>query len=144
MLDPKKPFIEFCCMGHETYFTEDFLSEDDESSINLDHRHSYNLSFMPGPYEDIISELKSNRSREEASVQCDFTAKTSITHYSLMPAMSCNANDKVITPNSIPYTLSHTPRLFFPEIKVEKFKCKVCGMAFKNSQALGGHISKKH
>lgn len=144
MLDPRKPFIEFCCMGHETYFTEDFLSEDDEISISTDHRQSYNLSFMPGPYEDAISELKSSRSREEASVQCDFTSKTSITNYSLMPAISCNSNDKVLTATSLPYTLNHTPRLFFPEVKLEKFKCKFCGMAFKCSQALGGHLSKKH
>lgn len=144
MLDPRKPFIEFCCMGHETYFTEDFQSDDDDRISPLDHRLSYPMSFMPGPYDDIQSELKSSKFHEEIGIQCEFQAKIPISNFSFMPVLSTNPSDKVIQPSPQPYLLSHTARAFFPEIKVEKFKCKSCGLSFKNSQALGGHLSRKH
>jgi hypothetical protein len=131
-------------MGHETYFTEDFQSDDEDRISRVDHRISFPISFMPGPYDDVQTELNSGKDHEEVSTQCENPAKTSLSNYSLMPVISCNPNEKIIYPNPLPYNLSHTARIFFPEVKIEKFKCKSCGLAFKNSQALGGHLSRKH
>jgi C2H2-type zinc finger len=143
MFDSKKPFVEFCCMGHETYYTEDFESDQDDLVMTFDIISNHKVSFMPEVYEDVQKELLQTRFHEEISVQCDAPSSQSLSQLSSMPAYSKSSVDRILTPNPASYTLAHTARAFFPVIK-EKFYCKVCKLSFKNGQALGGHMSRKH
>lgn len=138
-----KQGLEFCCMGHETYFTEDFQSDDDDGMLSLDFKTSYSLSFMPEPYEDIQKELRISQFHSETGTQCEFKPTITMSTLSSMPSISCT-NDKIITPNPTVFALTHTARASFPAILNSNHQCKTCGMFFKNSQALGGHLSRKH
>ena len=144
MCDPRKPYIDFCCMGHETYFTEDFLSDEDDQFFTFDLHSQFNISFMPEPYEDLTFEISKNHFHEEVGVQCETKNPALLSKLSSMPAYSRSLKDKVIIPNSVNFHMKHTARVFIP-IKVEEaFKCKHCFQAFKSGQALGGHMSRKH
>ena len=130
-------------MGHETYFTEDFLSDEDDIPLLCDYACDNNVLFMPGPYEDMANELKIY-SKEEIGSQCENKNPASLSYLSSLPAYSVCLKDKVLIPNLVQYSLAHTPRVSLPEKIEEKYLCKFCYQKFRTGQALGGHISRKH
>lgn len=144
MFDSNRPFIEFCCMGHEAYFTEDFQSDDDDVPANFDYKSTHSIKFMPEPYEDIQKELLHSRFNEEISTQCDFTSSLSIQQLSQMPAYSCDRSDKILTPNPINFSITHTAKAFFPFESLSGFECKSCNLKFKSMRGLQGHNARKH
>ena len=144
MFNSDKPFIEFCCASHENYFTEEFQSDDDEYPSDFDFKSSYNVSFMPEPYEDIQRELIHSRYHEEIGIQCDFKPNISLSHYSSMQAISTSSKDKILIPTINHFTMGHTARAFFPVVIIDPFKCSICNLSFKSSKALIGHNAKKH
>lgn len=145
MFDCKKPYIEFCCMAHETFFSEDFISDDEDFSLAFSLNFTNNISFMPPFSDEVSKELSNINLKEEAAVQCDTKSPQSLSHLSSLPVFSLDSFDKVLKPSTRIFEISHTPKVFLPDAPLpEAFVCKHCKQSFKSGQALGGHISKKH
>ena len=142
MIESKNSCIEFCCMGHETYFTEDFQSEDEDLTLPFDYICMNNLEFMPEPYEDITIEISKSHYKEEAGMQCNSENTKSLSYLGSLPAYSNNLDDKVLVPKPSNYQLSHTPRVILTKNVETQYLCKFCLQGFRTGQALGGHISR--
>lgn len=143
MCENRKDYIEFCCMGHEAYFTEDFFSDEDDGSFNYPASSDCNVKFMPEPYEDLQIDILKAKYHEEVGVQCENKTPLFLSQLSSMPAYSRNSKDKVLIPNLVKFSITHTAKVFLP-VTLEQFQCKQCAATFKTGQALGGHMSKKH
>ena len=144
MCDSNKPFIEFCCMGHEAYFTEDFQSDDEDICQNFDFKSHHAIDFIPEVYEDVQKELVRSRFQEEKYTQCDSSKQFSISQLSYMPSFSTNSKDKVLLANPRTFSISHLARVFFPVEAPIPFQCKICKVVYKSNKSLRGHLSRKH
>lgn len=130
-----------CCMAHEIFYSEDFLS-DDESVHSSTSLPLAQLSFMPSSSSDLTSDFTS-RFHTEKSVQCESQSSVSLLSLSHQPAMSTDKSAKTITPSLSSFTISHTPKISLMQ-SASQFTCKLCNQCFKTGQALGGHLSKNH
>ena len=109
--------MEFCCIAHENYFIEDFISDDDSAIPDSDPRLNATISFMPCIYEDAVAEINQSRNTEENSVQCEFSRDKSLSSYSLMPVYESGNKEKILTPKRSSQNLTHFPRVFFKKEK---------------------------
>lgn len=144
MSEQKRNYLEFCCMGHESYFTEEFLSDDEDSSFTMNFTSSFDVKFAPNVYDEIEKEMSFGYGNDEKSVQCDKENPCSLGYLSALPAFSVTISDKILIPNEGFYQMKHTPRITMPCVKEMMFFCSSCKAGFKSGQALGGHMSRKH
>ena len=127
MLNSNKQYLDFCCMGHEIYFTEDFQS--DEESIFFNHNtylYDNKISFVPEPFEDIKLEIISSRFQSDKSTQNDTKSMVSLSELSQLPAFSTNPLDKIIVANPINYSLNHTAKVSLFAHKKQEERLRLC------------------
>ena len=144
MCDSSKTVIEFCCMGHEAYFTEDFQSDEEDIYQDFNFKSNHAVDFIPEVYEDVKKELVHSRFQAEKYTQCDSANQRSLSQLSYAQSYSTKPNDKVILPNPRNFSISHIARAVFPPEVPVPFQCKFCKIAYKSARSLQGHISRKH